>query len=174
MSDNKNLPQKKDSAEVALQKTTSLLSITNKILANRANRTLVVSDDAWLDELIAWAVENDIPEKKFPRDKQAILALTELHLNSNKFTELPEWIGKLTNLTVLDLGGNKFTELPEWIGKLTNLTTLDLWDNQLTKLPESIGKLTNLTTLDLRGNPIKSLTAQHSHLSHLSHITKFD
>ena len=50
MSDNKNLPQKKDSAEVALQKTTSLLSITNKILANRANRTLVVSDDAWLDE----------------------------------------------------------------------------------------------------------------------------
>ncbi|MCX7066197.1 MAG: hypothetical protein NTW85_00615 [Methylococcales bacterium] len=53
MSDNKNLPQKKDSAEVALQKTTSLLSITNKILANRANRTLVVSDDAWLDELIA-------------------------------------------------------------------------------------------------------------------------
>jgi len=26
MSDNKNLPQKKDSAEVALQKTTSLLS----------------------------------------------------------------------------------------------------------------------------------------------------
>ncbi|MDP3837618.1 MAG: hypothetical protein Q8Q54_01715 [Methylococcales bacterium] len=45
MSDNNNLPQKKkDSAAVALQKTTNLLSITNKILAHRANRTLVVSD----------------------------------------------------------------------------------------------------------------------------------
>ena len=120
MSDNNNLPQKKDSAEVALQKTTSLLSITNKILANRANRALVASDDACLDELIAWAVENDIPEKKFPRDKQAILALTELHL---VFFELPK--------------------LPESIGKLTNLTTLALTFNELTKLPESIGKLTN-------------------------------
>jgi len=91
MSDNKNLPQKKDSAEVALQKTTSLLSITNKILANRANRTRVVSDDAWLDELIAWAVECGIPEyfyedkfykewRGLPRDKTQILKLTELNL----------------------------------------------------------------------------------------------
>ena len=127
MSDNNNLPQKKDSAELALHKTRSLLSITNKILANRANRTLVVSDDAWLDELIAWAVENDFPEKQFPRDKQAILALTELHLGP--------------------------------------------WVSELTRLPESIGKLTNLTMLYLCDNPIKSLSAQHSHLSP---ITIFD
>lgn len=44
MNDINNLQQKKDSAEVALQKTTSLLSITNKILVNRTNRTLVVND----------------------------------------------------------------------------------------------------------------------------------
>jgi Leucine-rich repeat (LRR) protein len=130
MSDNKNLPQKKDSAEVALQKTTSLLSITNKILANRANRTLVVSDDAWLDELIAWADEHNISEcyssaffkhrLGFPRDKQAILALTELHLLGKfELTELPESIGNLTNLTKLSLSRNQLTELPEWIGKLT-------------------------------------------------------
>ena len=151
MSENKNLPQKKDSAEVALQKTTSLLSITNKILANRANRTLVVSDDAWLDELIAWAVENDIPEKKFPRDKQAILALTELHLELIELTRLPESVGKLTNLTRFYLISNQLTKLPESIGKLTNLTKLVL-RNKITELPESIGKLTNLTRLESMGS----------------------
>lgn len=41
MSDNNNLPQKRDSAELALHKTRSLLSITNKILANK---TLVISN----------------------------------------------------------------------------------------------------------------------------------
>lgn len=43
MNDINNLQQKKDSAEVALQKTTSLLGITNKILVCRINRTLVVN-----------------------------------------------------------------------------------------------------------------------------------
>ena len=55
MSENNNLPQKKDSAEVALQKTTSLLSITNKILANRANRTLeseIVQDLVELERML--------------------------------------------------------------------------------------------------------------------------
>ena len=80
MSDNKNLPQKKDSAEVALQKTTSLLSITNKILANRANRTLVVSDVAWLDELIAWADENNIGADKIPREMERLMQLRSINL----------------------------------------------------------------------------------------------
>jgi hypothetical protein len=35
MSENNNLPQKKDSAAVALQKTQRLVHITNKILANK-------------------------------------------------------------------------------------------------------------------------------------------
>ena len=149
--------------------------------------------DAWLYELIAWANKNNIPKYKFPRDKQAILALTTLYLYSNQLTELPESIGKLTNLTTLYLSSNQLTELPESIGKLTNLTYLNLFSNQLTelpesignltnlsrlvldsnqltKLPESIGKLTNLTWLNLSNNPIKSLSAEHSHLSN---ITKF-
>ncbi len=126
--------------------------------------------DAWLYELIAWANKNNIPKYKFPRDKQAILALTTLYLYSNQLTELPESIGKLTNLTTLYLSSNQLTELPESIGKLTHLTSLYLGSNQFTELPESISKLTNLTWLDLRNNPIKSLSAQHSHLSR---ITKF-
>jgi hypothetical protein len=145
MSDNNNLPQKRDSAELTLHKTRNLLSITNKILANRANRTLVVSDDAWLDELIAWADENEIPEYYFdegyecwlglPRDRKKILTITELYLWGNQLTEIPESIGNLTDLTELHLANNQLTELPESISKLTNLTVLDLSDNQLTELP---------------------------------------
>ena len=65
MSDNNNLPQKKDNAGLALQKTGSLLSVTEKILANRTQKTLAASDDAWLDELIAWADENNISDYSF-------------------------------------------------------------------------------------------------------------
>jgi len=43
MSDNNNLPQKKDNAGLALQKTGSLLSITDKILANRTQKTQEIS-----------------------------------------------------------------------------------------------------------------------------------
>ncbi len=181
MSDNNNLPQKKDSAGLTLQKTGSLLSIMDKILANRTQKTQVVNDDAWLDELIAWADENKIPDyyfddeyecwRGFPRDKQAILALTGLYLWDNKLTKLPESFGKLTNLTYLSLSCDQLSELPESFGKLTNLTWLSLSGNQLTQLPKSIGKLTNLTRLELSNNPIKSLPPE---LSHLRHITKFD
>jgi internalin A len=60
-------------------------------------------------------------------------------------------VGKLTNLTTLGLG-NQLTEIPDFIGELTNLEKLYLSDNQLTEIPESVGKLTNLTTLHLSFN----------------------
>ena len=168
MTDNKNLPKIIESSGLALHKTRNLLSITDKILASK---TLAVVDDAWLDELIAWADENNISEEQLPRDKKAILEMTELGLYAIALTEIPESIGKLTNLTKLYLSHNQLTKIPESIGKLTNLTWLLLQDNQFTELPESIGNLTNLTALYLGGNPIKSLPPE---LSHLNSITKFD
>ena len=167
MTDNKNLPKIIENSGLALHKTRNLLSITDKILASKR---LAVVDDAWLDELIAWADENNISEEQFPRDKKEILNLTGLGLHGNQLTELPESIGKLTNLTMLQLSNNQLTELPESIDKLTNLTELFLDGNQLTELPESIGKLTNLTELYLWSNPIKSLPPE---LSHLNSITYF-
>ena len=60
MSDDKRLIPK-ESTDLALHKTESLLGITDKILANK---TLAVNDDAWVDELIAWAKTYRIFEKK--------------------------------------------------------------------------------------------------------------
>ncbi len=136
-----------------------------------------MSDDAWLDELIAWADKNKIPDYHFknrfwlgfPRDKQVILSLTTLMLIDNNLTTLPESIGKLINLRVLYLECNNLTALPESIGNL-DLTFLDVSNNKLTVLPESIGKLTSLARLNLWGNPIKSLPPK---LRHLRRITQF-
>jgi leucine-rich repeat protein SHOC2 len=81
----------------------------------------------------------------------------ELNLKNYKIFELPESIGKLTNLTVLEINHNNLTALPESIGNLTNLRKLDLSDNQLTSLPDSIGSLRNLTELSLTNNRLEKL-----------------
>ena len=120
MTENKHFPKKIENVGLALHKTRNLLSITDKILASK---TLADIDDTWLDELIAWADENNITEEKLPRYKRAILALTMLLLDYHQLTEIPDFIGKLTNLTTLYLGNNQLTEIPESVGKLTNLTT---------------------------------------------------
>ncbi len=173
---------------------TNYLALGNRALAaianKRAKEIQAIRDDAWLDELIAWADENEIKDYYFdelydcwigfPRDKKAILNLTELHLKDNQLSKLPESIGNLTNLTTLNLGSNQLSKLPESIGNLTHLTTLDLsgnpstdlWfgpiDNRLTELPESIGNLTHLTRLDLRDNQLSKLPESIGNLAHLT------
>ncbi|WP_236507636.1 COR domain-containing protein, partial [Tychonema sp. BBK16] len=49
---------------------------------------------------------------------------------------------------------NQITEIPEVLGKLSNLTQLDLMNNQITEIPEVLGKMEKLQRLDLRGNPV--------------------
>jgi hypothetical protein len=144
-----------------------------------------------LDELIAWADENKFSEDTFPRNRQAILAMTKLNLWNEHLTEVPEAIGilkkltkltlqhsqvkrlpdsigKLTNLNKLNLQGNQLVELPESIGNLKNLTKLYLWENNLTGLPESMGNLTQLTMLWLADN---QLTIVPNFISNLKKLT---
>lgn len=83
--------------------------------------------------------------------------LTALNLRGNSLTHLPTWFANLTSLKVLNLRGNKFTDLPEWVGNLTSLTSLNLRVNRLALLPDSFGNLTNLVNVDLRGNRLAQL-----------------
>ncbi|MBF0202679.1 MAG: leucine-rich repeat domain-containing protein, partial [Desulfamplus sp.] len=78
-------------------------------------------DDTWIQELRDWADENVIPDYGFynitsivsiPRKKDELLSFTTLNLSHSQLTELPESIGKLTQLTELRLNGNKLKKLP--------------------------------------------------------------
>ena len=132
-------------------------------LTVKENTALV--DDSWIDKLWAWADENDVPDygwentKGLPRDKEKLLNLTELNLNTKKLTILPKEIGNLRNLTELYLlidyqltefpKIDKLTEFSKELGNLTNLTKLYLAIDKLTELPKELGNLTNLTKLNL-------------------------
>ena len=74
--------------------------------------------------------------------------------DSEKLTELPESLWKLTHLTSLNLSNNQLTSLPDSLGQLTQLTSLDLSRNQLTALPDSLGQLTQLTSPNLSNNQL--------------------
>ncbi|WP_230659054.1 leucine-rich repeat domain-containing protein [Psychrobacter sp. I-STPA10] len=122
--------------------------------------------DNWTQKIFAWADEFEIPENEVPRDKEKLLAITELNLNRYdenkahlpKITYLPNEIGQLTNLERLSIGNNQLTQLSESIGQLTKLTELNIRYNQLSTLPESICHLKELRQLDLTGNPLTELS----------------
>lgn len=101
----------------------------------------------------------DITELK-PGDFDGLTSLTELELDDNQLSSLPENIfDQLTNLTKLFLDGNQLSALPEGVfDQLTNLTRLALSNNQLGTLPDGVfDKLTSLTVLTLNSNQLSTL-----------------
>lgn len=116
--------------------------------ANDAARSDDQADDAWVNTLIAWADEFLLREEDFPRNREALLALTELDLNrANKneqlpaISYLPPEIGQLHQLQLLNLEKNELSSLPAEIGQLQQLQKLFLGKNQLKSLPPEIGQL---------------------------------
>ena len=131
--------------------------------AQSDKRNTAPQDDAWVARLNAWADEFQIPEKDFPRDKAALLALRELDLDREesplpKITWLPPEIGKLQQLQELYLNYNQLTTLPAEIDQLQQLQRLDLSGNQLTTLPAEISQLRQLEYLNIKNNPKLRLT----------------
>jgi internalin A len=135
-----------------------------------------------LIEILELATDGELTEldlkaeglTELPQEIGRLTNLTSLNLRGNKLTHLPPEIGKLTNLTSLDLRGNKLTHLPSEIGKLTNLTSLDLSFNNLSTLPTEIKDLTSLALLDLRVNQITSLPSEIGHLANLAELELFN
>ena len=87
--------------------------------------------------------------------------------DSERLTELPESVGRLTHLQKLDLSKNQLRALPESVGWLTQLQTLDLSYNQLTSLPDSLGQLTQLQELNVGYNLLTSLPDSVGRLTQL-------
>ena len=105
-----------------------------------------------LSNLTRLIVNNNLLDS-LPESIVELSKLTELRTYHNVgIGELPDSIGKLTNLRILDAFQNGLQSIPPSIGNLSNLEELTLYSNQFTTLPNSIGNLSNLKTLDLRIN----------------------
>ncbi len=92
---------------------------------------------------------------QLPQELGRLTDLTLLRLSNNHLSEeLPPELGRLSKLTLLYLNDNQLTgEVPSWLGRLPKLESLDLSDNQLSgELPPELGRLANLTLLHLSGN----------------------
>ena len=95
-----------------------------------------------------------------PGDFDGLTNLTELRLDDNELSALPESLfDQLTNLTELKLDGNQLSALPSGLfDQLTNLTELALSNNQLSALPDGLfDQLTSLTVLTLNSNQLSAL-----------------
>jgi len=102
-----------------------------------------------------------------PRWIGNLAELTELRLNENLLTELPETIVNLNRLRMLTLYGNRLSFLPEWIGKLTSLEELYASNLGLESLPTTIGNLTKLREFTLHQNRIRELPLSFGKLESL-------
>ncbi len=102
----------------------------------------------------------DSNEKKLNELPEFIGRLTDLKsliLVNNNLTKLPESIGQLKGLQLLDVSHNKLASLPKSISKLAELQILNLFDNQFSELPEIIYRLDRLEYLDISTNRIHEI-----------------
>jgi hypothetical protein len=92
--------------------------------------------------------------------------LTELKLSNNQLKEIPESLGRLTQLETLEINENQLLKLPKSIGKLLLLSNLQFISNQITNLPGSFSNLRNLKLLafgvNTLGNPLNELPSYFS------------
>ena len=104
---------------------------------------------------------------KFPEGIRAIQTLELLYIRENRLSNIPHWIGELTELYYLDLSVNCIKQLPNSIKNLKKLVWLNIKNNQLIKVP-SLKNLTTLQYLELSNNYLTEFPNSVLSLSKLS------
>jgi len=100
------------------------------------------------------------PLTHVPRSICRLTTLTQLHLDNNRLTRLPDnCLTNFTALTSLSASRNNITELQDGLfGGLHTLKTLDLRNNYLSSIGSRVLNIfTSLKTLDLSNNRITQL-----------------
>ncbi|CAE1237485.1 unnamed protein product [Acanthosepion pharaonis] len=92
--------------------------------------------------------------------------LSELCLQRNKFSNLPDELKELTSLEMLDISYNNFTRLPNVTYKFSKLKFLNAENNSITSVDTDLLRdMTNLEEVNLYRNPLpdtlqKSLSSE--------------
>ncbi|XP_055540760.1 leucine-rich repeat-containing protein 57 [Wyeomyia smithii] len=106
---------------------------------------------------------NEFPSalKSFPN------VLKTLDLSENRFTELPDEIGKFTILKHLCVSGNRLHSLNDNIGTLVKLETLNASNNLIDRIPVQLNHCLNLKQVILGNNQITDFPVMFCGLKHL-------
>jgi Leucine-rich repeat (LRR) protein len=93
---------------------------------------------------------------QFPLSLRENTHITNLNLDNNKISSIPDWISEFNNLKVIYLNENQISDI-EVLTTLSNLEVLHLNANQINFIPESIADLKHLKRLFINGNNISRL-----------------
>uniref|UniRef100_A0A2M3Z5Y3 B3/B4 tRNA-binding domain-containing protein n=1 Tax=Anopheles braziliensis TaxID=58242 RepID=A0A2M3Z5Y3_9DIPT len=82
--------------------------------------------------------------------------LSVCNLSGNQLEEVPEfYVGEVHHLTEVILEKNLITELPEALTRHQILKTLNVADNRIEQVPKYVSKCVKLKEINLKGNPLK-------------------
>ncbi|MGP5437404.1 leucine-rich repeat domain-containing protein [Psychrobacter alimentarius] len=96
--------------------------------------------------------------------------LTELSINGECLTILPDNINQLTSLKALKVTSGSLKRIPKSIGALSHLTNLTLNCEALEYLPESLGQLSQLESLTITSDRVKQLPESFARLTSLGSL----
>eukprot|EP01103_Thecamoeba_quadrilineata_P010189 TRINITY_DN2125_c1_g2_i1.p1 TRINITY_DN2125_c1_g2~~TRINITY_DN2125_c1_g2_i1.p1 ORF type:complete len:1272 (+),score=274.58 TRINITY_DN2125_c1_g2_i1:40-3855(+) len=148
--------------------TVELASMKNLREFNLARNQLLrfpVESLKWIENLTCFVMNSNQLSSLPPMDN--LLALRQLHLESNEFTTFPSQVCDLPSLRVLQLSNNRISSICDSVSKLTLLEELHLKNNTLKSICPQIGKLKSLKCLDVSENDLSSLSEELSSLSSL-------
>jgi len=101
-----------------------------------------------------------------PDDLHRLHRLRVLFCSDNRFTELPEAIGRCQGLDIVGFKANAIRSVPA-AALPPSLRWLILTDNQIEELPETLGACTRMQKLMLAGNRLRALPPSMAGLERL-------
>jgi len=121
-----------------------------RFLTDKSKKTLNIGTQTRINNLSQHDI--DILFNEFENNKTFGERLKDLNINNVGLTEIPDSIGKLTNLITLNLSFNKISKVSTELSKLTKLDVLGLSYNEITNLPDCFANLRRLRDIYLDHN----------------------
>ncbi len=107
---------------------------------------------------------------EIPDSIETLKVLTRIIAGENKISKISNKIVTLPNFIDLRLPKNNLLDIPNVIYGIKKLSILILNDNLITDVSEGIGNLKELTQLHLQNNSIRTLSKEIGQLSNLTHL----